>query len=107
MRFVRPGYRLTDGMFLPDGEFLAAGTPLDSGHLLAFAQAGVPWLCIESTEQVKSWEKVPSLTEFMMTLDERFRGLESPQTQILRCAIEDVYSRFLFEIESDEDVDGR
>ncbi len=100
--FVRSGYVLEKPVFLADGEFLPEGTPLTEEHLKAFRDAGVAFLEIAPSPRIRPWEQVPELNHFMNGLSKRFGELGHHQgMDMIRCAVEDVYSRFLFDLESE------
>lgn len=100
--FVRPGYLLEKPLFLQDGEFLPEGTALTELHLRSFRDEGVASLDIAPSPRIRQWEQVPELNGFMTGLSKRFGDLGDDQgMDMIRCAVEDVYSRFLFDLESE------
>jgi hypothetical protein len=100
--FVRPGYLLSKPLFLSDGEFLPEGTALTADQLKSFRDSGVAVLEIEASPRVRQWEQVPELNAFMNELSSRFGELDEDRgINMIRCAVEDVYSRFLFDLESE------
>ncbi len=100
--FVRPGYLLAKPIFMNDGEFLPEGTALTDDHLKAFRDAGVASLEIEVSPRIREWEQVPDLNAFMTGISNRFGELGHDEgMDMIRCAVEDVYSRFLFDLESE------
>jgi hypothetical protein len=100
--FVRPGYLLEKPMFLQDGEFLPEGTSLTEDHLKSFRDAGLSSLEITASPRIRQWEQVPELNRFMNGISQRFGDLGHDQgMDMIRCAVEDVYSRFLFDLESE------
>ena len=102
LRFARPGYRLDRDVFLGDGEFLPAGTYLERHHLDGLLKLGRRTLSVEPSSQVRPWELVPTLTEYMTVIQDRFQGRSLPADDLMRCAVEDVYTRFLFDLETQE-----
>ena len=102
LRFARPGYRLAQDVYLEDGEFIRAGTHLERRHLDGLLTLGRKTLQIEASSQARPWELVPSLTEYMTAIQNRFQGRSLPADELMRCAVEDVYTRFLFDLETEE-----
>ena len=102
INFVRAGTILESPIFLPDGEFLPEGTELTAEHLKAIRENGGRTLNVSPTATIRQWEQVPSLNAFMTELTSRFRNSEEHAgMDMIRCAVEDVYTRFLFELESE------
>ena len=100
--FVRAGTTLESPLFLPDGEFLPEGTILTAAHLRAIRENGERVLNVSASASVREWEKVPELNAFMTDLTTRFRTTDEHHgMDMIRCAVEDVYSRFLFELDSE------
>ena len=100
--FARPGYQLAAPLFLPDGEFLPESTILTETHLKTLRDHGVKVLHLEADSRIREWECVPELNGFMSTLAQRFTT-EAPDEHLdmIRCAVEDVYTRFIFDLESE------
>ena len=89
-------------MFLPDGEFLPESSALTDEHLKALRDAHIKTLDLQADARIQSWECVPELNTFMSTLSERFGEMESDgHLHMIRCAVEDVYTRFIFDLESE------
>ena len=101
--FARRGYRLDTPLFLPNGEFLPEGTALTDEHLHSLRSAKVKVLELEADARIRDWECVPDLNAFMATIAQRFTTDESDETvDLIRCAVEDVYTRFLFDLETEK-----
>lgn len=100
--FVRPGSLLSKPIFMSDGEFLPEGTALTANQLKSFRASGVATLDIEDSPRIRQWEQVPELNAFMNEISIRFGDLGDDRgIDMIRCAVEDVYSRFLFDLESE------
>ena len=100
--FARPGYRISKPLFLPDGEFLPESTTLTEAHLKSLRSERIKVVDLEPDPRIREWECVPELNAFMSTISERFQT-KTPDAGIdmIRCAVEDVYTRFLFDLESE------
>ena len=100
--FVRSGAQLEQPLFLPSGEFLPEGTVLNEETLSVLRLAGIKTLWIRPSEDIRVWETVPDLNAFMTQLSNRFTNASNDSSaQMIRCAVEDVYSRFLFDLETE------
>ena len=105
--FARPGYTSSEPLFLPDGEFLPAGTALTLEQIKMLRSAKHRIIHVSGDCGARDWEQVPSLNDFMATMQKRF-GQEQlhPGTDMIRCAAEDVLSRFIFDVDSEPVDDG-
>ena len=105
--FARPGYTISEPLFLPDGEFLPAGSALTLEQIKMLRLAKHRIVLASEDCGARDWEQVPSLNNFMSTMQNRFgQGQLHPGTDMIRCAAEDVLSRFIFDVDSESVDDG-
>ena len=105
--FARPGYIISEPLFLPDGEFLPAGTALTLEQIKMLRTAKRRIIHVSKECGARDWEQVPSLNDFMSTMQKRFgQGQLHQGTDMIRCAAEDVLSRFIFDVDSEPDDHG-
>ena len=105
--FARPGYRISEPLFLPDGEFLPEGTPLTIEHINMVRISGQKVILVADDCGARDWERLPEINTFMTAIQARFHAQDvHPGTDMIRCAVEDVFSRFIFEVDSETSSDG-
>ena len=105
--FARAGYRISKPLFLPDGEFLPEGTPLTEDNIKMLRLSGARVIYVSDDCGARDWEHVPSVNDFMNNLHARFGKTDAHHgTDMIRCAVEDVLSRFIFDIDAETSDDG-
>ena len=105
--FARPGYRISEPLFLPDGEFLPEGTALTIEHINMVRLSGQKVIEVTDDCGAREWDQLPDINTFMNTIQTRFHARDvHPGTDMIRCAVEDVFSRFIFEVDSETSDDG-
>ena len=106
--FARPGYRISEPLFLPDGEFLPEGTALTNGQINMVRLSKQKVISVTDDCGARDWEQLPDINTFMTTIKKRFDAQDvHPGTDMIRCAVEDVFSRFIFEVDSETSDDGK
>ena len=78
------------------------GAALSQEQINVLRVAGCKVVFVEDDCGARDWEQVPDLNSFMGMMQTRFAAATvNPRTDMIRCAVEDVVSRFIFEIDSE------